>query len=528
MGEPRHLIAYRLADDLPEVRRERVPERDQRLAAGPDPELQQEPVRVLRRKSLEEQAQRLDPQETGDVVDVRHLELDPALEDTVQVALTHTQIALDRPPGAAGEADGTVQHRQQSLGLLIDHGAEILHEDPGIGYADRRLPEKRRATLHRRPSLSTMSAEGELGVEGVGRAVQAEERQRLGLAEDQVRHVLAHGRAELEPVPRAAARDPDVRSFGVAVDQEVAVRAVLVLADAGFEQRRSGQPGEAERQVAPRPLQPLRARETLAGGGVERRPSRVVRDLEAAVVVPRNAVEVLLAELDPDREAVQVTRRRAEEEDLLAGGEDPDIREQGGEPGSAGEDVCVGLQAGDLHPPVADRAGPDLHLPDLSRYPGQYSAAPAGHEVAGRLLEEDGRDPLEADLGETPPGLVQPELPGDEPGFREQGEGGADVTVLPGTAQPEHAGRMVEVPSGFAPGFQGAGHPLDVDAVRAVDPPDDAGLAARAGARVPRTPGVDQGHPAAALAEADGGPASKGAGANDCDMKSGHRRLRSI
>ena len=37
-------------------------------------------------------------------------------------------------------------------------------------------------------------------------------------------------------------------------------------------------------------------------------------------------------------------------------------------------------------------------------------------------FEEDAGDPLEADLGEAPPGLVQPELGRGEPGLFEEGE----------------------------------------------------------------------------------------------------------
>ena len=62
--------------------------------------------------------------------------------------------------------------------------------------------------------------------------------------EDMRRDALADRGAVLEPVPRSATDQPDALLPRKAVDQIVAVRAVLILADAPADQRRRGEAGK--------------------------------------------------------------------------------------------------------------------------------------------------------------------------------------------------------------------------------------------------------------------------------------------
>src|SRR6476661_5060749 len=158
----------------------------------------------------------------------------------------------------------------------------------------------------------------------VTRTVEREPGVGIAVAEEDPRRVLSQSRAELEAMAGAAAEEPDVRRARMAAEEEVAVRAVLVLADAGLGHRLAREAGEAAGQDLPRPRQGLRGDEPLAGGGIEGRPPGVVRHLEATVFVAGDAVEDPLAgEIEPDRAALLVepgiAGRKAEEEDLLPG-----------------------------------------------------------------------------------------------------------------------------------------------------------------------------------------------------------------
>src|ERR1035438_7281870 len=64
-------------------------------------------------------------------------------------------------------------------------------------------------------------------------------------AGDDLRGVLADGGAVFEAVTGAAADEPDAVALGMAIDQEIAVGAVRVLADAGFGERSVAERGEA-------------------------------------------------------------------------------------------------------------------------------------------------------------------------------------------------------------------------------------------------------------------------------------------
>ena len=152
----------------------------------------------------------------------------------------------------------------------------------------------------------------------------------------------------LEAVSRTSADKPDILEIGMLIDQEIAVGAVFVLADAGFNDRGIFETWEA-------------ARDEFASGGdgigtgdarlrvrICRGTVMVVSDFEAAVFDVGHAVEFVAQEKPGGkrgREEARVAGRNAEEENFLAGNEEA-VGEQAGEnfrqPGTAGEDECAG------------------------------------------------------------------------------------------------------------------------------------------------------------------------------------------
>src|SRR5436305_115792 len=372
---------------------------------------------------------------------------------------------------------------------------------------------------------------------GVAGAVEAEEGIGGAVFEEDPGGVLAEGRAQLEAVAGAAAEEPDVGGVRMAAEEEVAVRAVLVLADAGLQDRLGRQTGEAARQDAPRSRQEIGRDEPLAEGGVERRAPGVVRQFEATVLVARHAVvDPLPAEVDPGGAAVLVEpgvpRRQAEEEDFLAGGAEellPDhLRKEPAQPGTAREEIEVrcerravgelqAIQLSTLRPVREGRRDP--HLPPLGGDRlGHGLAGAAGQEKARLRLVESGADPTEIDLRKALPRLLRGHLRDLQPGIFQERERLADVGVVL-AGHPEHAGAAIEALApaalGLLPHSERAGRPVDVDPVGAVDTADDPRLAPGAGAGIARSPGVEQGDARAAAEELEGGPAAEGAGADD-------------
>src|SRR5690348_10668384 len=93
-----------------------------------------------------------------------------------------------------------------------------------------------------RPDLLATVAGAVETEEGVGGAVR----------EEDIGGIVAEGGGELEAVAGAAAEEPDVAGLRMAAEEEVAVRAVLVLADAGLDDRLAGEAGDAPGQGLPR------------------------------------------------------------------------------------------------------------------------------------------------------------------------------------------------------------------------------------------------------------------------------------
>src|SRR6266705_6891067 len=105
------------------------------------------------------------------------------------------------------------------------------------------------------------------------------------------------------------------------IDNEVAVGRLLVLANAGFDQRSILHPGEAEAEVVTRALQALVADAPITAGGIKRGAARVVCKLEAAPLIAGNSVHEGLAVVGPDGHLGFVeayfTGRWAEEKHIL-------------------------------------------------------------------------------------------------------------------------------------------------------------------------------------------------------------------
>ena len=95
----------------------------------------------------------------------------------------------------------------------------------------------------------------------------------------------------LEAVAGPAANDPDIFRFGMVVQDEILIRGVLVLTDTAFSQRSVGQRRKTQPKITACSSQSLRRDLALHGGGINDRSTCVVRDLEAAPVIPRNAIE---------------------------------------------------------------------------------------------------------------------------------------------------------------------------------------------------------------------------------------------
>ena len=113
--------------------------------------------------------------------------------------------------------------------------------------------------------------------------------------------VCAHRRTVLEAVAGAPAGDPDVVEGRMAVDDEVAVPGVLVLADFGSEQRCRGQRGKAPGQEFARVRDSRRSGPTLDGVGIERFAVRIVGEFEATTIDVGESV-VVAPEIEPDRQ----------------------------------------------------------------------------------------------------------------------------------------------------------------------------------------------------------------------------------
>src|SRR6266852_2348852 len=130
----------------------------------------------------------------------------------------------------------------------------------------------------------------------------------------------------LEAMAGPAANDPDIFRFRVAIQDEVVVCGVLILAHPALKQRGASHRREARAQIGTRRCQFFLRDLALHGGGINDRSTCVISDLEAAPVIPRNAIKEVLAVINPNRHLrfgeAQVACASAEEEHLLTSGSD--------------------------------------------------------------------------------------------------------------------------------------------------------------------------------------------------------------
>src|ERR1700751_5154908 len=112
----------------------------------------------------------------------------------------------------------------------------------------------------------------------------------------------------------------------MAVQYKNLVGGFFILADPTFEQRCVSQCRKALTKIDVRSCQPRSRDLALHGGGINDRSARVVSDLEAAPVIPRNAIEEVLTVIKPNCQLCfgepQVASGGTEEEYLLTTGKD--------------------------------------------------------------------------------------------------------------------------------------------------------------------------------------------------------------
>src|SRR3989441_11475720 len=170
-------------------------------------------------------------------------------------------------------------------------------------------------------------------------------------AENQSSDQLPHGGTVLEAVPGATTHQPRVRRLRVPIDDEMLAGGLLVLAHARLEQRRAFQSGEPVRDIIASDLQRRRGGRAFTVRRIEQRATRIVSDLEAAPLVPRNAVHEARAMVRPDRQRLlgeaPIAGGRPEKEDLLARRLHAlayGIGKQRSQPGAAGKHEAISRQ----------------------------------------------------------------------------------------------------------------------------------------------------------------------------------------
>ena len=86
------------------------------------------------------------------------------------------------------------------------------------------------------------------------------------------------------------------------VDDQMTVRTVLVLANAGLDQRRVFHGRKAESDVIARSIESFLVYRSFAGGRIELWSPRVIGDFESAPICCWNTVDKAVAVIGPDRQ----------------------------------------------------------------------------------------------------------------------------------------------------------------------------------------------------------------------------------
>src|SRR5437879_3858163 len=135
------------------------------------------------------------------------------------------------------------------------------------------------------------------------------------------------------------------------VDDEVAIRSVLILAHACFEERGILHRRKSKAKIFTYFFQAFHADEPLAQIRIEFAPATIVRYFEPSPLISRNSVNKRMFVVRPRGEGFfrepGIPRRRAEEEHILlcrANLVADRVREEFSHPGPTGEYVLVGRQ----------------------------------------------------------------------------------------------------------------------------------------------------------------------------------------
>src|ERR1700683_1607252 len=137
----------------------------------------------------------------------------------------------------------------------------------------------------------------------------------------------------------------------MAIDYEVGVGGLFVLADSSFDQRSIFHCGKAEGQIFADSFERSWAYDSLAACGIERGAASVGGYFGSAPIAAGDAVEKTVAVITPHWKMIVgeagISSGRAEEKNVLLGGTD-DVAQSFGEqlahPRAAGEDVVVGFE----------------------------------------------------------------------------------------------------------------------------------------------------------------------------------------
>src|SRR6476660_1645900 len=107
----------------------------------------------------------------------------------------------------------------------------------------------------------------------------------------------------------------------MAIDDEVAIWRLLVLADAGFYKRRMLERGKAQAYIRACPLQAAVIDAPLTVGGIKCCAACVVGNLESTALIARDSVHERLTMVPPHGQLIfiesPIPGRRPEEEDIL-------------------------------------------------------------------------------------------------------------------------------------------------------------------------------------------------------------------
>jgi len=157
-------------------------------------------------------------------------------------------------------------------------------------------------------------------------SIQTPYRRNFPVIQNKLRQHLTNRRPVLESMPRSSTDQPDIFVLRMAVDDEMTVRRLLILADTRFDQRCIFQGREAEGDVFTDILQRFGIDYAFAARWIEVRSAGVVGDLESTAIAAWDAVVKLATMICPHRTVriVEscVSRRSAKEEDVLLGGAD--------------------------------------------------------------------------------------------------------------------------------------------------------------------------------------------------------------